>query len=826
MTGPDVDSAAGAHAITAGRRAGRGRDSGDDGPPPSPVDARLVPAALLSWAAALAAVAAAPATALAGAGACLAIAGIAAAALVRRRRTGGRHRAAPLAPPAGAVLLAAMVVAAVLTSTAAQSHARSSGLLADLVDRGAAADLTGRVLDEPQPIAAREWDDAGRFRVTVGATEVSGRGSVSAADAEVVVLGPGSWGDLALGEEIRVRATPTPTAPGEEAVALLSTDREPDRLARPPWHLRGVNHIRASLREAAADLPPDARGLVPGIAVGDDRAVPTGLTEDMRTTALTHLTAVSGAHVAIVLGTVLAVCAWMPRRARAVVGAVALVAFVALVRPEPSVSRSALMGAVVLTGLLLGRPSRALPALCTAVVLLLLADPWMSRSYGFALSVLATAGLVLLARPWARWLSHVMPRWLATVVAVPGAAQAACGPVVLLLQPALAPYAVPANVMAAPAVPPATVLGVSAALVASLWPAGGGVLAAAAAGPAWWIALAARTFAGLPGAALPWPGTVAGVLGLALLTALGLAALARVGPPRPRPWLPATIAAALLLVMPGPRQAVAGILPGAGPASNWVAAQCDVGQGSAFLLRSGPSAAVMVDVGPAGSDPAGCLTSTGTDRLDLLVLTHPHSDHVGALPEVLAAVKVDRALVSPATAPRHTVETVAAQLAAADVPTEVATADGGAAAGRSGAVSWEVLWPTSAAADVLPADAVNDRSVAVHLAAPELSAVALGDVELDGQAGVLRAVRAAGRDPPDVVVMAHHGSPRQHPGLAAALAPRVTLVSVGADNDYGHPAATALDLYRPHGAVLRTDECGPITLVARPELAVSAACPR
>ncbi len=802
-----------------------GRRPADESPPPPPVDARLVPAAVLAWGAAFIGVTVSARAGLTAAAAAVATAGLATGLHIRRRRRGGRHRAHPLAPPTAGVLLAALVLAAVMTSTAAQTHARTSGLLDELLTAGAAAEVTGRVVDEPRPTAAREWETAGRYRVTLQVAAVAGRGRVAATDVAVVVLGGGPWGELALGDLVRVQGTPVPTEPGDSVVALLSTSREPERMGDPPWHLRGVNHIRDALRGAAEDLPPDARGLVPGIAVGDDRAVPADLTEDMRVTALTHLTAVSGAHVAIVLGTVLALCAWMPRHVRAVLGAVVLVAFVALVRPEPSVSRSALMGAVVLTGLLLGRPARALPALCAAVVVLLVIDPWMSRSYGFVLSVLATGGLVLMARPWARWLSHVMPRWLATVVAVPGAAQAACGPVVLLLQPAVALYAVPANVMAALAVPPATVLGVGAALVASFWPAGGAALAAAASVATSWIALAARTFAGLPGAQLPWPGTVAGVVALASVTVVGLVVLARLGPPRPGPWLPAVLAVGILLLVPGPRHVVTGLLPGAGPIADWVAVQCDVGQGSAFVFRSGPSAAVMVDVGPPGSDPAACLDRVGVRRLDLLVLSHPHSDHVGALPEVLAAATVDRALVSPASAPEQTVRAVAAQLEAADVPVEAATADGERASGTAGDLSWQVLWPTAAAAETLPAEAVNDHSVVVRLETSALSAVVLGDVELDGQAGVLRAVRTAGRDRPDLVVMAHHGSPRQHPGLAAALAPRLTIVSVGADNDYGHPAASAIDLYRRHGPVLRTDECGPVTLVTRPRLAVAAACP-
>ncbi|MFC7405957.1 ComEC/Rec2 family competence protein [Georgenia alba] len=798
----------------------------DAGPPPVPVDARLVPAALLAWVAAFGAVAAAPATSLAaaGVGVTLALAALGMLVAERRRPFRARHRAVSRTPPAGALLLSALVVTAVLLSAAAQVHGRATGLLAELSELGASAVVTGRVAAEPRAVAAREWETAGRYRVVLTVSEAAGRGRTGTVRAPVVVLGPAAWGEVVLGDQVRVRGAPVATEPGDDAAALVFTEDAPERLDDPPWHLRPVVTLRAALRGVTAGLPPQGRGLVPGIAIGDDRELPASLAEDMRATSLTHLTAVSGAHVAILLGAVLAVCVWLPRRARVAAGVVALVGFVALVRPEPSVVRSAAMGAVVLAGLLLGRPARALPALCSAVVVLLLVDPWLARSFGFALSALATAGLVLLARPWGRWLSHVVPRWVATGVSVPAAAQAACAPVVLLLEPAVALYAVPANLMAAPAVPPATVLGVGATMVAPWWPAAAEAMAWAAAGCTWWIALSAQTFAALPGAQLAWPGSVGGAVVLAAATVTLVLVLARAGPPRAGPWVPACGLTLLVLLAPGPREAVTGILPGAGPPESWVAVQCDVGQGGAFLLRSGPESAVMVDVGEPGSGATQCLRDAGVRRLDLLVLTHPHADHVGALPEVLEEVAVTRALVGPGVEPAATVHAVETQLARAGIPTEAATADGAAATGRAGDVAWQVLWPTSVAARTLSADAVNDASLVVRLAAPHVEAVALGDVELDGQAGV---VRALVREPvrPDVVVMAHHGSPRQVPALADALAPRLTVVSVGADNDYGHPDADAVTMYARHGTVLRTDLCGPITLVGRAgELATVSGC--
>ncbi|GAA4286268.1 ComEC/Rec2 family competence protein [Georgenia daeguensis] len=788
--------------------------------PPAPLDARLVPAAAGAWAAAHLGVTLPAATSGLVAGAVLLACAVPAGYLVRERRrhpAGARrrlHRGVAAAPPSGAALLALLVVAAVLAATGAHVHARGGGLLADLAGRGASAVVTARVAAEPRPMETREWEAEGRFRVVADVVEVSGRGARSLARAPVVVLGPAPWGDLTLGEQVRVRGTLVATEPGDDAAALLITSREPERRGRPPWHLRVVNLFREALRAVTADLSPQARGLVPGIAVGDDRELPADLRADMQAVSLTHLTAVSGAHVAILLGAVLGALVWLAPPWRTGAGALALVAFVALVRPEASVLRSAVMGAVVLVALLLGRPARALPALCGAVVALVLADPWLARSYGFVLSVLATAGLVLLARPWARWLTHVLPRWLATAVAVPAAAQAACGPVVVLLTPAVSPYAVPANILAAPAVPPATVLGVGATVLAPWWPVGAEALAVAASWCTAWIAQVARALAALPGAQVAWPGGTGGALALAGATAAGVAVLARAGPRRTRPAVPALAVLLVLLVLPGPRQVVGAWLPGGRPPPDWVAVQCDVGQGAAFVVRSGPGAAVMVDVGPAGGAAADCLRAAGVRRLDLLVLTHAHADHVGGLPEVLAAVDVQRAVLGPGSDPANAVGAVQRQLAAAGIPVDRPVAGGPGARGRAGEVGWEVLGPApDAVAAGTGEAAVNDLSLVVRLDAPGLRVLALGDAELDGQARLVRLLRRSPVTVHDVVVMAHHGSPRQDERLAALLAPRLTLVSVGADNDYGHPAPSALELYGRSGPVLRTDVCGAVTVV-------------
>jgi competence protein ComEC len=255
-------------------------------------------------------------------------------------------------------------------------------------------------------------------------------------------------------------------------------------------------------------LPTDARGLLPGLVDGDTSAVPAQLQADMRVTGLTHLEAVSGENVSVLLAVVVAIAGGLGlrRRSRVLVCSLSLIGFVVLARPTPSVLRAAVMGGIVLLGILTGRRAAALPALSASVLLLVTVDPFLARSIGFALSVVATAALLTLAPVWARRLQRWMPSWLATVIAVPAAAQLACTPILVLAFGSLSPYAIPANLLAAVAVPAATVVGVVAAVLASGWVPVAVPVAWLASVPTLFIAEVARSMAALPAANLRWPG--------------------------------------------------------------------------------------------------------------------------------------------------------------------------------------------------------------------------------------------------------------------------------------------------------------------------------
>ena len=252
---------------------------------------------------------------------------------------------------------------------------------------------------------------------------------------------------------------------------MLAARGEPVPIADPdPWW-RAAEAVRAALRASVRGRPDDQRALVPALVVGDDARMDAGLVDDFRTTGLTHLTAVSGTNLTLLVGFVLVLARWLGVRGRGL-RAVALLGiggFLLLARAEPSVVRAAAMGTVALVGLGSNGLQRGTRALGVAVVVLLLTDPWLASSVGFALSVLATAGILLLAPPWRDALARWLPRWVAEAIAVPAAAQLACTPVVAAISGQVSLVAVVANLVVAPAVAPATVLGLGAALTGVLW---------------------------------------------------------------------------------------------------------------------------------------------------------------------------------------------------------------------------------------------------------------------------------------------------------------------------------------------------------------------
>jgi len=612
------------------------------------------------------------------------------------------------------------------------------------------------------------------------------------------VLAPMSWQSLRPGDRVATAGRlGLPTRAGPAAAILLVSD-DPHVLGRSATPLAVGDGPRRALRDSVSGLSAEPGGLLPSLVVGDETLLTDQTRDELRVTGLAHLTAVSGANVAIVLAAVLLAARWLGLRGvwLPLVGLVSIGVFVLLARPEPSVVRASAMGVVVVLGLVGGtggRRGRGLSPLALAVTLLLLADPWLSRSIGFALSCVATAGIVALARPWAAYAARWMPRPLAAALAVPLAAQLACTPLLVGMAGELSISAVPANLLAAPAVPPATVIGIVAALVGVVWPAAAHLLAAAAMVPAGWIVLVAEHAADLPGTVVPWRwGVPLAVLGsLALIAAV----------PRILRSPLASVATCLALV-------AMLVLPGRGwPPPGWAVVACDVGQGDALVLRTAPQAAVLVDV---GGDPAAidrCLDDLGIVAVPMVVVTHLHADHVGGISALDDERRVESLLVTVLDEPPAHAAMLAAWAAEHDV--EVSRARPGQV-GRHGDLDWQVLWPARVIRGV--GSTPNQASVVLLAQVDDLSVLLTGDVEPAAQRALL-ATPGVDLDV-DVLKVPHHGSDDQHPPFLQATSPAVALVTVGDANSYGHPAQPTLDLLASLGAVVaRTDLSGDIAVV-------------
>ncbi|WP_406360589.1 ComEC/Rec2 family competence protein [Streptomyces sp. NBC_00715] len=635
--------------------------------------------------------------------------------------------------------------------------------------------------------------------------------------------GRSPWLSLLPSTRVRVAARVVPALSGGDDIAAVLRVRgsaPPEVVAEPSGPQRFAGRLREGLRAATDGLEADARALLPGLVVGDTARVTPELDEAFKATDLTHLLAVSGGNFTILLALFigpaglaqrverrgLAPRLGVPLRATALLGGALTLAFVIVCRPDPSVLRAAACGSIALLAIATGRRRSLIPALATAVLLLVLYDPWLSRSYGFLLSVLATGALLTVAPRWSAALRRrrVPPR-LAEALAAAGAAQALCAPVVAVLSARVSLVAVPCNLLAEFAVAPATVLGFGTLATASVAMPVAKVFAWCASWPARWIAEIARTGAALPGGGVDWPGSWAGAGLLALVTVVVVLVGRRL---LRHPWLIGACLVVFLLVVVQPPP-LTRVITG-WPPPGWRFAMCDVGQGDATVLAAGDGSAVVVDAGPDPVAVDRCLSTLGVTRIPLVVLTHFHADHVAGLPGVLDGRSVGAIETTGFGEPPDQAEFVRREAAARHIPVTRAAAG---ERRRTGALDWQVLWPPP---DPAPTpDGPNDASITLLVRTAGLRLLLLGDLEPPAQQALLRSPAALEVGGVDVLKVAHHGSAYQDPELIRRVAPRLALISCGRDNVYGHPAPSTVQALRAGGAVvLRTDEDGSLAVTS------------
>jgi competence protein ComEC len=261
--------------------------------------------------------------------------------------------------------------------------------------------------------------------------------------------------------------------------------------------------------------------MLPALVLGDTSAVSPQTTAEFRASGLTHLTAVSGANVTIVCGAVLLSAGLVGPRVAVMLAAFALLGFVIVVQPSASVLRAAVMGAIALLAVVSHRRRQALPALSATVLLLMIASPELAVDVGFALSVTATAALVLIAPAWSRRLvGRGWPTPLADAVCVAVAAQLVTAPLIAGISGTFSVMSVAANLAVAAVIPPITVVGTAAAALCPLWPAGADLLIRFTGPELWWLLRVAYWSANVPGASLAVP---SGLLGAVTVAAAGVA---------------------------------------------------------------------------------------------------------------------------------------------------------------------------------------------------------------------------------------------------------------------------------------------------------------
>jgi competence protein ComEC len=598
-----------------------------------------------------------------------------------------------------------------------------------------------------------------------------------------------------------------------------------------------------ALRRSASDglsraIPEPEAGLAAGVLIGLRDRVDRDLAADFTTAGASHVVAISGWNIAIVASTLAAIAGGMRRRRRALLTAAAIVVYVAFVGPSPSVVRAGVMAGVALLAREVGRPGTAAGALGWAVAALLVLDPAYIDDAGFRLSVLATAGILAWGSSLTARLAGPAPgrprRWLAEILGVSLAAQAATTPVVLLDFGRLSLVAPVVNLVVVPLVPAAMAAGALALGVGVVVGFGvPGVVATLVGLPAWvlYAAMVATVRAGasLPMASIelepPWD-----VVGAAL-AACAIAALARWGPGlvqrlvKPRRRSPASPA------KPpgrrGPQRGATALRAGALAVAGATVALAlsiahrpdglvrvvvfDVGQGDGILVEGGRGGRLVIDGGP---DPGRLLIALDERlppwdrRIDMLVLTHPHEDHVAGLAAILLRYRVGRVYEPGMLGPGPGYRAWAAALAGGATPRgRLSTGD----RLQLDDVRFRVLWPDP--------DQVPERPPDGGTAINNVSIVLLG--EFDGHRVLLAGDIEEGIDPElvrrglpqvDLLKVAHHGSRTSStPAFLDAVRPRTAVVSSGVGNPYGHPSPATIDrLHAIARATYRTDTDGTV----------------
>ena len=729
--------------------------------------------------------------------------------------------------PAGPVLLAAVLLFGLWRAEAAAPPALP------VIPTGAEVSATVRITDAPASSGGRY-----RFRARVVAGPDDRPGDVPAGTNLLVhalppdtLVAQRNRPFLRYGDTLRLSGSlerPKPIGDFDYASWL-----ESQRISGVMWPHRvepvstgdgwkpmaALHRVRTELADAISrGIPAPQSGLAQALLLGIRTELPHEVKEAFRNAGMSHLLAISGLHVGIVMALSLAVASAAVGRNHPIAIAVSLLvvwAYAVLSGLDPPVVRAAIMGSLFLGQGLLGRGMRGLTALLLAAALMVVIDPSLLSGLSFQLSFTAMAG-VILALPLiaaltaaasaslsasgsgiARWIQYALSLLIASVI-VSTTTTLATLPLVAWHFGEIPLMSVPATVLAMPAMP-ASLLGAMATALA-------GLLAtplAVALGTLAWAPLAWLTWVAdaMPPLLLPAPWLTPGVMvawlgALALLAALvssrgvrrAVAGLRR----RPR-WRPGALPALLAGGIPVAAIAIlllVGQLAGAKADGLLHVYVLDVGQGDAIFVVTPDGRQMLIDGGPDAQsvmtalDP---LLPPGDRTLDVVAATHLDSDHVGGLLGVLARYRAGVVLQS-----QHTTESADATLypqwqAVLDNhqhPSAIVRAGHNIALGRD--VILEVLHPPADGSLTGKYLGSNNASTVMRLDYGQVSFLLTGDIEADAERHLL--ATAGEKLRADVLKASHHGSRTSTtPAFLARVEPRSAAVSAGRDNRFGHP---------------------------------------